>query len=671
MIRTLLVFGGGITVLIAMLLISLTLGYETYSWSLVLEAILQPQDTLEHHILRGMRFPRAVMSLLAGAALAVSGVLLQTVTRNPLASAGTFGVNAGAFFMIIVAAVFFPALKSQVPFLLAFAGGAAAALMAYMMAGGMRGTPIRMALAGMIVTMVLASFTSSLQLLFENETNGLFIWGSGSLVQNDWSGVSISWPWILLTLAVVLYFAKTLDMMELGDETARSLGQRVGAAKLGAIAAAVLLASVTVSIVGPIGFVGLIAPHLLRLIGMRRHRGLLLGSALWGANVLLLADSTARLFHSTIGELPAGVVTAAIGAPWLIWLAIRDRKQETRSGESRSSMNMGVIGRALPYPILLLLSFALLIGLVLFSLSVGGMKVPLHAIIGVLTGQGDSQYQSIIMQLRLPRILVAMLAGAALAAAGAAIQGAVRNPLADPSIIGVTSGAGAGALLLIVLLPGTYIHLLPLAAIAGAALSAMIVYLLALRRGFQPAVLILVGIGVTSINAALTHFLVIHSGMNAAPALAWLAGSTYARGWKEIGIIAPVLLALLPLAYWLGRRVDLLAFGDQTSLGLGIKLQQTRLITALLGVALAGAAVAAVGTIGFVGLMAPHAARMMAGHSFRRLLPLSVLLGSIVLVAADALGRTVLAPKEIPAGLVTALIGTPYLVFLMLKGRAK
>lgn len=665
-----LIYGGGIIVLVLLLAASLTQGQVDISFLTVKDALLNPQDTLEHHLVLSMRLPRAIIAILVGAALAVAGALLQTVTRNPLASAGTFGINAGAFFVVVLAAVFFPVLKSSMPLILALSGGIGAAFCAYLLAGGKKGSPVRMALAGMIVTLVLSSFTSTLQLLYENETNGLFIWGSGSLIQNDWGSVSYAWLWIIATLLISFYFSRRLDLLELDEGTAKSLGQRVDATRMVALFSAVFLASVSVSVVGPIGFVGLIAPHLVRLIGMHRHRWLIPGSALWGANVLLCADIFARMFRSTIGELPAGVVTALIGAPWLIWLATRGAKGEQRVSSS-TSMQVGMARSKIAYPLLIILSLLSIAIFFVLSLSLGGIRVPIAETLAVLAGQGEDLYRNIIMNLRIPRITVALLAGAGLGVAGAMLQGAVRNPLADPSIIGVTSGAGVGALLLIVMFPTLSYGLLPLAAILGAAISAAVVYFFAWRRGLHPTVLILIGIAVTAINSAIIHFLVIRSGMSAAPALAWLAGSTYARGWAEVYLLAPFLIILLPLAWWYGRKVDLLAFGDQTALGLGLKLRQTRLIAAFIGVALAAIVVAAVGTIGFVGLLAPHAARMLIGHNHRRLVVLSALLGANLLLVADILGRTAISPKEIPVGLVVALIGAPYIFMLMLRSRAR
>lgn len=664
--KSILVFGGGLLALAALLFASLTQGEASITVKTVIDAILSREDSLQHNLVLGMRLPRAVMGMLAGAALAMSGVLLQTITRNPLASAGTFGINSGAYFVVVAATVFMPSFISSAPLLLALIGGCGGAVMAYLMAGGTRGTPVRMALSGMIVTMVLSSFTSALQLLFENETNGLFMWGSGSLVQNDWKGVLHAWPWIAVGTAVVLLFIRTLDMLELGDETAKSLGQKVDAARMTALAAAILLAGVTVSVVGPIGFVGLIAPHLVRLVGFRRHRLLLPASALWGAVVLVGADTIARLFRSTIGELPAGAVTAFIGAPWLIWLAVRGSKEQ-RSVEASSSMSVGFAPKKAPYWLMLSVLGLLLAAGVVIGLAAGGLKIPVGEVLAVLSGGGQDMYRNIILEMRMPRLAVAMLAGAGLAVSGVMLQGAVRNPLADPSVIGVTSGAGVGALLLLVVWPSAPGSLLPVTAFVGAVAAAVIVYALSWRKALHPTVLTLVGIAVTAIGSATIHFLVIKSGMGAAPALAWLAGSTYGRGWEQLWWLAAAVVVLVPFAWQLGRKIDLLAFGDPVSLGLGLKLQRTRMLSAGVGVALAAIAVACIGTVGFIGLLAPHAARMLVGQNQRKFVVLAALLGALMLLLADVIGRVAIAPKEIPAGLVVALIGTPYLLALMYR----
>jgi ABC-type Fe3+-siderophore transport system permease subunit len=665
-----LVFGGGLVLLAALLFASLTYGVADITLRQVIDSITNPQNDPAHLMVRGIRMPRAVMGLLAGAALAVCGALMQTVTRNPLASATTFGLNAGAYFAIMVTAIFFPALKSSAPLVIALAGALCAAAMTYGISGGKRGTPVRMAVAGMIVAMVLSSFTSALQLLFENQASQLLAWGAGSLVQNDWSGVQYAWPWVAVGIVFSLFYARAFDLLELGEETARSLGQKVDAARFSGMAAAVLLAGVTVSVVGPIGFVGLIAPHLMRLIGLRRHIVLLPASALWGAIILVGADTVARMFRSSLGELPAGAVTAVIGAPWLIWLAVRSMKGR-QTQEGGSSMSIGAIRTPIPYGVLVGVMAGILAALIVGGLMAGTLRLSVQEIWAVLMGGGESFSRNVVLELRLPRILVAACAGAALALAGSMLQGAVRNPLADPSVIGVTSGAGCGALTAIVLIPQASAAMIPIGAFIGALIAASIVYAFSWRKGLNPVTLLLVGIGVSAIGTAGIQFFVIKAGIGAAPALAWLAGSTYARGYVELTRLASALVLLGPLAWWLGRRVDLLAFSDHVSLGLGLKLQQARLLSAGIGVVLAAAAAACVGSIGFIGLLAPHMVRFLVGHHHRKSMVLSVLTGSALLVAADLIGKTVIAPKEIPAGIVVALIGTPYLLMLMYRSVAR
>ncbi|WP_163853606.1 iron ABC transporter permease [Paenibacillus elgii] len=664
-----LVFGGGAALLLLLMVVHVMQGAADLTPRMVLEAVLAPQDTAEHQIVRTLRLPRVVAGMLAGGALAVAGVLLQTITRNPLASAGTLGINAGAYFAVVAATVFAPSLMGVSPMLVAFGGAVFAALLAYSLAGGLRATPLRMTLAGMIVSMAVSAMTGALQLLFEEETSGLFLWGSGTLVQNDWSGVSAAWPWIAVAAALALFLSRSLDLLLLSEETAQSLGQHVGRIRLISLVLALLLAAVIVSIVGPIGFVGLLAPHLVRLIGVRSHKLLLPASFLWGAVILVAADVGSRLANnSSYGELPVGAVTALIGGPCLAYLSYR-AAQKHREVPKPSAPSLGTTSRFLSYRALLGVFVALLVAVTILGMIFGDVKIPLQDVLAAVQGEGPELARSIVLDQRLPRMLVAACAGAALAVSGLLLQGVVRNPMADPSIVGVSAGAGVGALLLLLVWPELPITLLPFASFAGAIAAARIVYLIARRTGLQPAVLALVGIAVSACGSAVIQLIVVQTKMNVAVALAWISGSTYARGWEELAqlVVWPVLL--LPLAWLIGRRVDILAFGQEGAVGLGVDVEQTRLRAAAIGVALAAAAVSIVGTIGFVGLIAPHAARLLIGHNHRRLMPLAALLGAVLLVLADIVGRNLLPPKEIPSGLIVSLLGAPYFLWLMRSSR--
>ncbi|MFC4098912.1 Fe(3+)-hydroxamate ABC transporter permease FhuB [Paenibacillus xanthanilyticus] len=663
---------GGSLLLVALTFFSLTQGMKALSPSTVVDALFWPKDTPEHRAINGVRLPRTVMGLLSGAALAVAGALMQSVTRNPLASETTLGVNAGAFLVVVIGTIFWPGLLHQYAFLFAVLGGGAAALAVFGMGGGRKGTPIRIALSGMIVTLVLSSVTSALMMLFEQDTQGLFVWGSGSLNQNDWSGVQFVWPWVLGGVVAVLLASRHLDLLAFGEESARSLGQNVGRTRMFAMAIGIVLACVSVSVVGPIGFIGLLAPHIVKLSGMRAHALLLPVSAIWGAAILVGADTVARGFAaSAVGELPAGAVTAFIGGPWIIWLALQASKHAASSSpiEGRSSMSVGSIGRRLPFVPLVIVSAVLLVVVSIAALMNGTLHLSVSEVVATLTGSGTKLHEKVLLELRLPRLLTAAVVGMILAASGALMQSAVRNPLADPQIVGVSSGAGVGAMLLLVVFPQLPAGWVPVGAFIGGIAAAVIVYAAAWRRGLNPTVLTLVGIAVAASGTALINILVVYAKLTLAPALTWLAGSTYARSWPEFAQVVPFALILLPIGWWMGRKVDLLSFQDDSSTGLGLPVRRTRLLVTLLAVVLTSAAVSAVGAVGFIGLLAPHAARMLVGSNHRRLLVLSSLLGAILLVAADWIGRIMLSPREIPSGIVVALIGAPYLIFLMFKSR--
>lgn len=659
---------GGLVALLFLTFISLTQGLADISVNTVVQALVSPQDIADHHLIRSVRLPRTVMGLLAGAALAVSGVLMQTVTRNPLASETTLGVNAGAYLAVVAGMIFWPGLLHQYALPLAVAGGTLAAVAVYALAGKTQGSPLRIALSGMIVTLVLSSVTSALVLLNQQTTQGIFLWGSGSLIQNDWDGVAFSWPWIIGGLIVLCLAVRQWDILTLNEESARSLGQKVGTTRLLAMGAAIVLACVTVSVVGPIGFIGLVAPHLVRLSGVVRHAGLIPLAALWGSALLVGADTVARMFINAYGELPVGAITAMIGAPCLIWLAMRvSRSLIGGRGSSGGSIMAGTSLRRIPYPALVTLFSVLLVLVWVFSLMSGSLRIPFTEVLAVLTGGGESMYRQILLEFRLPRLLTAGLSGMALAVSGSLLQNAVRNPLGDPQVIGVTSGAGAGALLLMIGFPQLSAGWVPVGAVLGGMAAAALVYAVSWKRGLHPTILTLVGIAVAALGSAIINLMIIHAKVDVAPALSWMAGSTYNRSWTEVQRIVPAILILLPLAAWLGRKVDLLTFSEESSTGLGLHVRNTRVYVAIIAVLLASIAAANVGSVGFIGLLAPHAARMLVGARHRQSMVIAALLGGILLAGADWIGRVVMIPKELPSGIVTALLGAPYLLYLMGK----
>jgi iron complex transport system permease protein len=250
------------------------------------------------------------------------------------------------------------------------------------------------------------------------------------------------------------------------------------------------------------------------------------------------------------------------------------------------------------------------------------------------------------------------------------VQGVVRNPLAAPDLVGITPGASVGAISVLIAFPGLPIGLLPVAAFAGACLSFAAVYALSWSGGLNPTRLALVGIGASAAAGAITNLIIIKNPMQLTAALTWLSGSTYARGWNHVAQLAPWLVALLPLAWLSSRILDLLALGDDLPQSLGVRLDRSRLAILALAVGLAAAAVSVVGAIGFIGLLAPHLSRLVIAGKHRLLIPFAALVGATLLILADMIGRSLMAPDEIPSGLVVAALGTPYFLWLLWRSRA-
>lgn len=609
-----------------------------------------------------LHLPRVVAALLAGAALAVSGVLLQAVTRNPMAAPGLLGVSAGAQVALTLAVTVLPGLAAGAPLAVAFAGGMTAAVVTYAVAGGPAATPVRLVLAGMAVSLALGAVSALLAVLSETDLSGLFLWGAGSLVQPDWTEPAAAVPRVAAGLLLALLLARALDILALGDDTARALGQTVGAIRLGGAAVATLLAAAAVCLAGPIAFVGLVTPNLLRLAGVTRHGSLMPLAALWGGVLLLAADTGALALSSGRWPVPAGVVVALIGAPVLILLVRRAGRMDratTRGGSATAR-------RPLPLPVLL---------------GAGACALPLVALLGLSAGPGGLSAEMagrvldgldaggrMILDLRLPRTLVGMTAGAMLAASGVLLQGVVRNPLAGPELIGVTQSAGLLALLALLVMPALPLVGIQAAALAGGALAFLVILGVASRAGLTPGRVALAGLGFGALCAALASLVTAAAGLQVAQVLVWLAGTTHARTWDHLAALLPWALLLLPTAWTVGRWLDLVALGDDAARALGLSLERTRMLVAALAVALAAAAVSVVGPVAFVGLMAPHGARLLCGGAHRRLLIVAALLGAVLLGVADVVGRTVLAPREIPVGLVTALLGAPYILLALWRG---
>lgn len=310
------------------------------------------------------------------------------------------------------------------------------------------------------------------------------------------------------------------------------------------------------------------------------------------------------------------------------------------------------------------------------STGLGEMKIAPLTVLKVFFGGGSEMDQLVIQSFRLPRIIVALMAGMGLAVAGGILQGMIRNPLASPDILGITGGAAVAVVGFLAIFSDknhvltVSIQWLPVAAFVGATVVSFLIYLLAWNKGVSPIRLILIGIGLMSLTKALTTLMMVLGPIyQTSQANIWITGTVYGSTWKSVSVIVPWTAILIFIALIYAKNVNIQELGDEVATGLGGRVQRQRFILMMLSTGLVGGAVAFAGGIGFVGLMAPHMARRIVGSSFGALLPVSALLGGILVMLADLVGRMVFSPLEIPAGVFTASIGAPYFIYLLFKTR--
>jgi iron complex transport system permease protein len=308
---------------------------------------------------------------------------------------------------------------------------------------------------------------------------------------------------------------------------------------------------------------------------------------------------------------------------------------------------------------------------IVLSMTVGAADLPLSRVLAVITGDGSAVDQSIVLQLRLPRAILAALAGGGLAMSGAVFQAMLRNSLADPYVLGVSSGAALGAVITTVFTTSTV--LLPIAALTGALLSIVIVFTIAVRavKRLDARVLLLAGVIISAFfQAIILLLLTLADAESFRSAIFWMMGSFATASWRTVILLASYMIPALLVLYALARPLNLLMAGEETALYLGVRVETVTRIAYFVASVLVGASVAACGAIGFVGLVIPHAVRLAWGNDYRMLLPASMFAGGTFLVLCDTAARTIAAPAELPVGVITALVGVPLFVVLLVRRAA-
>jgi iron complex transport system permease protein len=603
--------------------------------------------------------PRLVMSWLCGATLGLAGTIFQQVLRNPLAEPMTLGVSAGAQLALTAATLWAPSLLGQGDQWIALAGALAAAAIVFCLSWRSSLAPVAVAVAGLVVTLYCGSIGVALQLFHAPYLRGLFIWGGGSLIQQDWSQVAILAPRLVLGGMLAFLLLRPMTLFGLDDANVRGLGLSLRRTRLAALLLAVVLGAAVAGAVGVIGFVGLASPALARLAGARRLSQRLWAAPLCGALVLWLTDQAVQRLSGAFGDLiPTGAATALFGAPlMLVLLTQLHRPERLPSSEvihERIAPRVSLNHRFLV--ILLVLAVTLLISLDL--------------------GRGVHGWQFLsfdawtrVALWRMPRAFAALAAGAMLSVAGTLMQRLTGNPLASPEVLGVSAGAALG-LIAIVVVAGDAGHLARISATALGAFAALCAILWFGRHSrFAPDRVLLAGIAIGALFQAVVAVAIAGGGERAATLLAWFAGSTYTITPADAVIavaFGAMLCALTPLC---GRWLTILPLGEANARALGLPTRHARFALLCLIAMHTAVATLIVGPLSFIGLTAPHFARLFGARRPLDQIMLAAPIGALTMICADWLGRALLMPRELPAGLMATLIGAPYLMWLLSRRR--
>jgi iron complex transport system permease protein len=624
-----------------------------------LSADMRDAAALNHILLWDSLLPRSVIALIAGAALGLSGALLQRVLRNPIADASTLGIAAGAQLAMTIALGFFPLLIGASRELVAFAGGLAAVTLVVALSWRRGLDPLTVALSGMMVTLVGSALSVTIILARGEYAMSIFIWGAGALNQQSWDGVIALAPRLAIGLIAAIVLLRPLAVMGLDDGGAKSLGLALHATRFAILALAVWLSASVTAEIGVIGFLGFAAPTIACLCGARRTGQLLLAAPFAGAGLLFLTDCAVQLLSPGFSDLaPTGAATALLGGPLLLVLLPRLHSGNTVRAQAAPQ---GRHVLAAPRRMLIVIAIAITL-LILFALSVGRTMDGWQ----IATGNLFSE----LLPFRAPRTVVAAFAGAMLATAGFIMQRLTGNPLASPEVLGVSAGSGAGltAALFLFAVPS------PPTMIAAMALGALITFLAMLvisaRSGFGPERLLLSGVAIGALSMAFVTVVLARGDLRGYVLLTWLSGSTNRVGtfeaWTAV-ISALALIAPMPL---FRRWLTILPLGGDAARAVGLPVAISRLTLAILAALLTAIPSFLVGPLSLTGLIAPHLARLIGFRSVGRQMAATLLFGAALLIAADWMSRVVIFPYEVPVGLFAALIGGPYLIWFLTRKEA-
>ncbi len=631
--------------------------HQQLPYSLWHHALWQPNiDDVQQMLFHYSSLPRIAVALLAGAGLGLVGLLFQQVLRNPLAEPATLGVSAGAQLGLTIATLWALPGGLVTQQFAAMLGAVVIGVLVFGIAWGKRLSPVTLILAGLVLGLYCGAVNGLLGLFNYQRLQSLYMWSSGALNQQDWNIASFLLPRVIIVWLLAFLLQRPMTLLGLDDGVAKNLGLGLSAARLAVLALAILMSAQLVNAVGMIGFIGLFAPLLAKMLGARRLFVRLVMAPLIGALLLWFTDQVMQFLTRYWMEIPTGAATALVGAPLLLWLLPRLRNSMTPP-----PMDQGDKVPDERQHLVRWVSLALLVQLV-------GLAVALMAGRNA-TGWNWSTGADLqaLLPWRMPRVMAALAAGIMLASSGVLIQKLTGNAMASPEVLGISSGAAFGVVLMMFIVPGdAFVWLLP-AGSAGAAVTLLVIMVASGIRSFSAERMLLTGIALSTAFSTLLTLLLASGDPRMGGLLTWISGSTYSvtadAAWRTLGLAA-ILMLLVP---FLRRWINILPLGSVTAKSVGMALTPSRMAILMLAAIMTAAATLTVGPLSFIGLMAPHMARMMG---FRRAMPqwmVASILGGLLMVFADWCGRMFLFPNQIPAGLLATFIGAPYFIYLLRK----
>ncbi|QIM67075.1 ferrichrome ABC transporter permease [Mannheimia granulomatis] len=623
-----------------------------WKWDWIL--LVQNADLLsmEQATVKVSLLPEMATSFLAGGLLATASSWLQHIVRNNLASDSTLAVSSGAQLALMITVIFFPAAELFSSFWVAFIGALIAILLVLFIAKVAKLNPLTLILGGLIINILFGAIASFLTLFYFDFLFGIMVWGSGSLLQDGWETTFILAITALITLLIFILLSRPLSILSLDDEQARRLGAPVNLLRYLIILVCAAITSLVVSKIGVIGFIGFAGASFAHFCKIRHLSSRLLTAFLAGGFLLFFTNNLISIIGNLTNTLlPIGAFTATLGAPLLIFFVLRQRKSQFESTNNTSYLPVKRLN-SWKLPIQLLCG-----GIILFGI--------LQIIVPTITGWSISIDEHLINAYRLPRSLSAIATGAMLAVSGSLLQILTRNPMASPEVLGISSATSISAVLSFLFIPTlSALGFLCFGVLGSLATLALIIWL---SRKLQPSALIITGVAIGTFANSVMAIIQLSSNPRLTAVISWLSGSTYYTNPNTVWILLAISILLISLSLLFIKPLHLISIGETVSRHLGLEVKKVQTILLLLIALMSAASTLAVGPMSFVGLMTPHLARYLGAITPDKQLPMAALLGAILMLIADWLGRYLTFPYEIGAGIIVSILGGVYFLLLLIK----